>query len=261
MQSLSLADLYAAIGHYFWPFTRTLALFAAAPLFSEKVAAKRVKIGLALLVAWLIGETLPATPVALLSVAGVWITAKQIAIGYAMGLTMQFLFAAVRSAGEIVGLQMGLSFASFYDPSGNQSMPVLARIFNVLFTLLFITLNGHLLLLDALAESFRLLPVNGAPLGNGGFYLLAQAAGAIFSSGLKMGLPIVTLLLALNLALGLLNRLTPQLSVFVIGFPLSITLGMGALLVMMMNFAPLFAAMMQAAFHQLMAIVQGLQPA
>lgn len=260
MQSLSLPALYAAIGPFFWPFVRTLALFAAAPLFSEKAAVKRVKIGLALLVAWLIGPTLPAVPEAILSLAGVWITAKQMLIGAAMGLTAQLLFAAVRCAGEIIGLQMGLSFASFYDPAGNQALPVLARLLNVLFTLLFIALNGHLYLLQALADSFTLLPVNAAPLEAGGLYRLAQAGGAVFRCGLQMGLPIVTLLLALNLTLGVLNRLTPQLSVFVIGFPLSIALGMAALLLMMLHFAPVFDAMTQASFQQLATILQGLQP-
>lgn len=261
MQTLELPDLYAAIGRYFWPFCRTLALFGAAPVFSEKVAVSKVKIGLAALVAFLIGQTLPMPAATLWSAVGLWITAREILIGTAMGLTLQFLFAAVRCAGEIIGLQMGLSFAAFYDPSGNQTMPVLARIMNVLFTLLFIALNGHLCLLSVLADSFTLLPTEAAPLGSGAFYRLAQAAGAIFSCGLKMGLPTIALLLAVNLTLGLVNRLTPQLSIFVIGFPLSITLGMGALLLTMVNFTPLFDSMTQAAFHQLAAIVQGLLPA
>jgi len=260
MQALDLPDLYAAVGRYFWPFCRTLALFGTAPVFSEKVAVSKVKIGLAALVAFLVGQSLPLPAVTLWSVAGVWISAREILIGTAMGLTLQFLFAAVRCAGEIVGLQMGLSFAAFYDPSGNQTMPVLARIMNVLFTLLFLALNGHLCLLSVLADSFTLLPTEATPLDSSAFYRLVQAAGVIFSCGLKMGLPTIALLLAVNLTLGLLNRLTPQLSIFVIGFPLSITLGLGALLLTMVNFAPLFDSMTQAAFHQLAAVVQGLLP-
>lgn len=258
MQNLSVADFYPLISHYFWPLTRTLALFSTAPVFSEKVAQKKVKIGLAMLIAFLIGQTLPETPVTLWSVAGIWITAKEILIGAMTGLTAQFLFAAMRCAGEIIGLQMGLSFASFFDPSGGQAMPVLARFLNTLFTLLFLTLNGHLYLLQVLADSFTLLPVDATALDGSGFYLLAQTAGVIFSCGLKIGLPMIALLLALNLTLGLLNRLTPQLSIFVIGFPLSITLGIVALLLMMFDFAPVFDSYMRDIFVHLDSILRAL---
>lgn len=257
MHSLSVTDFYPLISHYFWPLTRMLALFSTAPVFSEKGVLKKVKVGLAALLAFLIGQNLPDAQITLWSVAGIGITAKQILIGSAIGLTVQFLFAAMRCAGEIIGLQMGLSFASFFDPSGNQTMPVLARILNVLFTLLFITLNGHLYLIKVLADSFILLPVNAAPLGNDAFFLLVQTAGVIFSCGLKIGLPMIALLLALNLTLGLLNRLTPQLSIFVIGFPLSITLGMVALLLMMFDFGPIFESNMQAIFYQLDSVLRG----
>ncbi|ROP58340.1 flagellar biosynthetic protein FliR [Enterobacter sp. BIGb0383] len=257
MQSLSLADLYSLIGHYFWPLTRTLAMFSAAPVFSEKVAGRKVKIGLAVLIAFLIGQNLPDSHVVLVSADGLWVTAKQILIGSAIGLTIQFIFAAMRNAGEIIGLQMGLSFASFFDPSGNQNTPVIARLLNLLFTLLFLSLNGHLYLIQVLADSFTLLPVNAAPLHAGGFYLLLQTAGVIFSCGLKVGMPMITLLLALNLTLGLLNRLTPQLSIFVIGFPLAITGGLGALLLLMVNFAPIFNDLMNTIFHHLNTILLG----
>ncbi|SFU20111.1 flagellar biosynthetic protein FliR [Kosakonia arachidis] len=251
MQSFLLPDLYNLLSHYFWPLVRTLALFSTAPIFSEKTAVKKVKIGLAVLIAFLLGPNLPDAHIVLWSIDGLWVTAKQIIIGTSIGLTMQFIFAAMRNAGEIIGLQMGLSFASFFDPSGNQTMPVLGSIMNVLFTLLFLAFNGHLYLIDVLTESFTLLPVNAAPLSDGGFYLLLQTAGVIFSCGLKVGMPMITLLLALNLTLGLLNRLTPQLSIFVIGFPLSIAVGMGAFLLMMYNFGPIFYDLMNDTFRHL----------
>lgn len=257
MQSFSLADLYTLISHYFWPLTRTLALFSTAPVFSEKFAVKKVKIGLAMLVAFLIGQNLPDSHIVLVSPEGLWTTIKQIIIGASIGLTVKFIFAAMRNAGEIIGLQMGLSFAAFFDPSGNQTMPVLATIMNVLFTLLFLAFNGHLYLINVLADSFALLPVSAAPVSNSGFYLLLQTAGVIFSCGLRVGMPMITLLLALNLTLGLLNRLTPQLSIFVIGFPISITVGMGAFLLMMYNFPSIFNDLMHDIFDHVNTILLG----
>lgn len=257
MQSLPLPEITYLINHYFWPLTRTLALFSTAPIFSERVAVKKVRIGLAVLIAFLIGQNLPDSQIALLSLTGLWITLKEVIIGAAIGLTVQFIFAAMRYSGEVIGLQMGLSFAAFFDPSGNQTMPVLARILNVIFTLLFLALDGHLYLIKVLADSYNLLPVSPAPVSNSGFYLLTEAAAIIFSCGLRIGMPVITLLLALNLTLGLLNRLTPQLSIFVIGFPISITLGIGSLLLVMYNFPPIFHDLMNDIFTTLNSILIG----
>ncbi|WP_442798738.1 flagellar biosynthetic protein FliR [Pantoea vagans] len=257
MQSLPLPEINALLNQTFWPLIRTLALFSTSPVFSEKSAPKKVRIGLALLIAFLIGPNLPENHIVLISFTGLWVTIKEVLIGAAIGLTVQFIFAAMRFAGEVIGMQMGLSFAAFFDPSGNQTMPVLARILNTLFVLLFLSLNGHLYLIRILADSYTLLPVSATTLTNSGFFLLPQAAGIIFSCGLQIGMPVIAMLLALNLTLGLLNRLTPQLSIFVIGFPISITLGMGSLLIVMNNFPPIFQDLMNEIFTTVHSILLG----
>ncbi len=160
-----------------------------------------------------------ATRCAHFSYAAVWVAIQQILIGIALGFTMQFAFAAVRTAGEIIGLQMGLSFATFVDPASHLNMPVLARILDMLVLLLFLTFNGHLWLISILVDTFHTLPIGGEPLNSNAFLALTRAGGLIFLNGLMLALPVITLLLTLNLALGLLNRMAPQLSVFVIGFP------------------------------------------
>ena len=95
-----------------------------------------MKIGLGGLIAILIAPTLPANTIPIISAAGLWLAIQQILIGAALGLTMQLAFAAVRLAGEVIGMQMGLSFATFFDPSGGPNMPVLALL-NLLAMLLF----------------------------------------------------------------------------------------------------------------------------
>ena len=253
--TFALADLYAAVGHYFWPGLRMLALFTAAPLFHEKQAGKKTKIALAALITFLVAPQLPASQVALFSLEGVWLGAKQLIIGIGIGLAMQFVFAAARMAGELMGLQMGLSFASFFDPGAGQSAPVLSRLFNTLAMLLFLTFNGHLWLIALLMHSFEILPVSSAPLARDGFLALVQSAGIIFSAGLQLGMPVITLLLAINLTLGLLNRLTPQISIFVIGFPLTLTTGMLALSWLMSLLAPFFTQLAGQLFAQIDGIL------
>ncbi|KML24139.1 flagellar biosynthesis protein FliR [Leclercia adecarboxylata] len=244
MLSVSITSLYEQLSHYFWPALRILALFGTAPVFSEKTVGKKVKIGLALLITFLIGQNLPENRVDIFSVQGIWLGGREIIIGSAMGLVLQLIFVAVRTAGDLMGSQMGLSFATFFDPSGGQNMPVIARFLNILVTMLFLTFNGHLWLLEILMDSFRTLPVVLSPLRANGFWSLLQCAGIIFHSGLMLGFPVIILLLTINFTLGLLNRLTPQLSIFVIGFPLTLTMGMLALLFMMYVLAPFFERVM-----------------
>lgn len=255
MQSLSLDALPLLISHYFWPLIRVLALLSSAPVFTDKAISSRVKIGLAAIITLLLGQNLPDSGIPLISVMGLWVGCQQVLIGVAMGLTIQLLFVAVRYAGEIIGLQMGLSFATFYDPGGGGNMPVLARILNLLAILLFLLFNGHLLMLEVLAESFQLVPISIAPLNRDAFNAIANTGSLIFQFGIALGLPVVTLLLAINMTLGILNRLTPQLSIFVVGFPLTLSVGMLAILLLMNNFAPFFYRVMEMVFTRLSQIM------
>ncbi|MFI8415770.1 flagellar biosynthetic protein FliR [Serratia sp. NPDC078593] len=246
------------LSHYFWPLLRVLALMATAPVFSEKQISKKVNIGLSGLIVLLIAPTLPANTVAIFSVSGLWLAIQQILIGVALGLTMQFAFAAVRTAGEVIGMQMGLSFATFFDPSGGPNMPVLARLLNLLAMLLFLAFDGHLWLISLLADSFHTLPIQTQPLNGNGFLALTQAGSLIFINGLMLALPLICLLLTLNLSLGLLNRVTPQLSVFVIGFPVTMTVGILTLGMMMPMLAPFCEHLFGEVFNRLADVMSGM---
>ncbi|POT54781.1 flagellar biosynthetic protein FliR [Citrobacter amalonaticus] len=256
MLTLPVESLYQQISHVFWPTLRVLAIFTTAPIFNETEVPKKVKVGLAIIIAFLISRNLPDENLVMISYQGLWVTAQQLMIGAAMGLTVQLIFVTVRTAGEIMGLQMGLSFATFFDPSGGGNMPVIARILNLLATLLFLSFNGHLWFLTILSESFTVLPVNSdAAVDTSGFYYLAHVTGLVFRCGLMLGLPIITLLLSINFTLGLLNRLTPQLSIFVVGFPLTLSTGMTALTLEMYTLSPFIESLMADIFNHLSVII------
>lgn len=225
MITFSTDFFYSYINQFFWPFVRVLALFSIAPFFGEKQIPKKSKIVLALLITILISAAIPLPQIPLFSVMGCWILIQQVLIGLLMGLTMQIAFAIVRYAGEVLGMQMGLSFALFVDPAAGPNMPIIARFFNLLLLLLFLSFDIHLLLLSLLADSFQLIPIQSLALNSQSFILVAQSAGIIFYYGLLLALPILTLLLIINISLGILNRMTPQLSIFVVGFPLTLLIG------------------------------------
>ncbi|MDF7679667.1 flagellar biosynthetic protein FliR [Enterobacteriaceae bacterium ESL0689] len=260
MLTFDSTQLTVWLGQYFWPLLRILALIGTAPIFNDKQVSKKVKIGLGGLIVILVAPTLPVVHVPIFSVSGLWLAIEQILIGIALGMTMQFAFAAIRLAGEIIGMQMGLSFATFFDPSGGPNMPVLARLFNLLSMLLFLSFNGHLWLISLLVDSFHTLPVAPQPFNGNGFLALAQLGSSVFTSGLLLALPLICLLLTLNIMLGLLNRMTPQLSVFVIGFPITMTIGMITISLMMPMLAPFCEQIFAETLVKMTPLIGGLNP-
>lgn len=246
------------VSDFFLPMVRLLALFSTAPIFSEKQIPIRVKIGLALVITSLLVPTLPSPQIPIFSVAGIWVLIQQVLVGMALGLTMQIAFAVVRHAGEVLGLQMGLSFATFFDPTGGPNMPILARILNMIMMLLFLAFDGHLWLLSILADTFYSIPIQLTQLNPKGFLLLSQSASLIFVNGMMLAMPMITLLLVLNFSLGMLNRMTPQLSVFVVGFPLTLTVGIFTLSLLFPTLVPFTERLFGEMFDRLAIIIHEL---
>ncbi len=228
MLSLSSEQLNTWMVTLLWPATRILAMISVAPLFGHMAIPARVKVGLGLLLAVAVAPGLPALPqVAPFSGDGVLLLAQQVLIGLAIGFTMRLVFAGIELAGELAALTMGLSFASFFDPSSRSTASVLSQWFGWLALMVFVSSNLHLVLLASVAESFHSLPVSALPVGTGPFKALAGYGGQIFAIGLQLALPIIAALLVTNLALGILTKAAPQLNIFAIGFP--VTLGIGFL--------------------------------
>jgi len=234
MVEVTFAQLQGWLVAFLWPFARITAFMAASPLWGHSSVPNQAKVGLAALIAILIAPILPAMPdIAVMSWAGVGIMIEQILIGLAMGLVMHIMFAVVQAAGDFIGLQMGLAFASFFDASSGTNIMVLSRILYMITLLMFLAMNGHLMVLETLIMSFQTLPIGIGTFNPDAFILLSRYAGTIFASGMLLALPLVGSLLTINLALGILNRSAPQLTVFNIGFPTSLIVGLILMMVLM----------------------------
>ncbi len=262
MISLTDAQLNAWLISFIWPLTRILGLLMVAPIFGHRAVPGRVKIGLGVFIALIIAPTLPPMPdVGLGSWHGLFILVQQFLIGVAIGFTMRVVFAAVEAAGEIVGLQMGLGFASFFDPQSAGQTLVLARFFNMLAALVFLAINAHLLLIGILVESFQSLPISTQPLSAIGFFNVASFGSTIFAVGLQLALPIIAILLMTNLALGILTRSAPQLNIFAIGFPITLGVGLIVLNITLPYFAPQFELLIQNGLKASAMVIHALRPA
>ncbi len=245
---------------FMWPFIRLLALFAVAPVLGESSIPMRMKVASAAVIALLVAPTLGAMtpfpdawPLNLLRIL------REIAIGTGIGLTMRIAFAAVTTAGEFIGLQMGLSFASFFDPATGANTAVLSRIMNVMAMLLFVTLDGHLVLLGSLMESFRILPVNTALSADVSAWTVIFAwSGEIMASGMLLALPLIIILLTISLSMGILNRTAQQLSVFAVGFPISLFTGLLLLTIVLPQTAPFLSSLFDGSYRNIERLLRAL---
>jgi len=251
--TFSEAQLMAWITPLLWPFIRVLALFTTAPVLSQRNVPLRARVGLAFLITVCAQASLPEMPpIALDSAQAFLVVLQQVLIGVTLGFAARIVFAAIEFAGELVGLQMGLNYAGFFDPTSGSQGNAVGSFFGITVSWLFIIINGHLLLIMALVQSFNAFPVGPEPFA----FLRAlqpQVWGAeVFKLGLWIALPMITMLLFVNLVLGVISRVSQQMNIFAIGFP--VTLGVGLLGVLLT--LPMMQAPFTMALEQMLAYFQ-----
>jgi len=254
MISIGSVQIDAWIAAFIFPLARILAFFAAAPLWSTAGIPRRTRLIMGIAITVAIAPSLPGMPnVQPASLTGLWIMLQQMLIGIGMGFAARIVFAAFDMAGEFIGFQMGLGFATFFDPLSSSQTPVIAEFFGLIALLLFLSMNGHLLYFATLAQSFSAIPVSAMPLGAASWLNLAELGSKIFSAGLLLALPIVVALMITNVALAVLTRAAPQLNIFALGFPLTL-LGGFVSIAISMNY---LATPLQAIFEFAMSAMLG----
>lgn len=248
MITFTSAQLDVLFAAYFWPFVRILAMFTAAPLLYHKSIPHRLKLAFAAVITLIIAPTLPPA-----SGEPGWLLVQQLLIGLSIGLGLQLIFAAFEVAGDLLGLQMGLSFASFIDPQNSTSSPLIGSLLNLIATLVFLAINGHLMMIAGIAESFSVIPIGSDSPSAANWHALALLGSEMFRVGLHLALPVLATMLILNLALGVLARAAPQLNIFAVGFPATILIGLTAFALIM----PMTAPFLESALHRGLALAFG----
>jgi len=240
MLSVTSAQLTEWIAAFIFPLVRILALIASAPVLGNKQVPIRIKIALAMLITVVIAPSIPIQPgIAPASAQGLLILVQQILAGLALGFTMRLIFTAVEMTGDLAGMQMGLGFASFYDPVNASYTPVISQFLGVLTTLAFLAMNAHLYMLSTLVDSFQAFPISTSLPSAGAFRTVAEWGTTIFSHALQLAMPLIGALMITNLALGILTRSAPQLNIFAVGFPITITVGFATLALSLPYFVPI----------------------
>jgi len=227
MITFSEAQLMAWVSPVFWPFLRVLAVFSSAPIFSARSVPMRTRVALAFLIALCAQAGLAEQEViALTDPRAFGVVVQQVVVGLAIGLAVRIVFSAVEMAGEVIGLQMGLNFAGFFDPTTNQQTSAVGRFFGNITMLLFVVINGHLMVLQAVIASFDTFPVGGGALEAVAQMRIHELGAVVFRYGLWIALPMIGMLLFINTVLGFVSRIAPQMNAFAIGFPLTLSAGL-----------------------------------
>lgn len=212
---------------YWWPFCRILALFSLAPLFSHKAVSIRIRVLLALALTFALAKALPDPPrIDALSLHGVLVATEQIAFGLLMGLALQLVFTVFGLVGEVISTQMGMSMARYNDPvNGVSSSSIVSQLYFILLVFLFFATDGHLLIVSVLYQSFVYWPV-GSGLHYLGFETLIYSLGWVLSAAVLVTLPVVFFMTLMQFCFGLLNRISPAMNLFSLGFPMTILGGL-----------------------------------
>ena len=256
--TITSAEISGWVGSYLWPFFRIGALVGVAPIFGAHTVPVRARIGLALALTLLVVPLLPPAPAidALIGL-GALVAFHQVAIGAAMGFALLLVFGAFVLGGEIFAMQMGLGFASLLDPQRGVPVPVVSQFYVLLATLVFLALDGHLVLLEVLVDSFRTIPVGPRGLSPAGMHTLVNWAGHMFSGAVLIALPAITTLLVVNIAFGVMTRAAPQLNIFAVGFPVIMTAGFIAMWLTLPSVVAQLQSLAAAMFELLRGLLAG----
>ena len=220
------AQISQWLADFFWPLTRIAAMLMAAPIFSIRQVPIRFRMLMAVLITLLVQPVLPSTPVIpVFSIDAVLVLVQQIGIGMLLGFLMQMSFNALIFGGQVMAYSMGLGFANMMDPANGVQVPVVAQFWLILAMLSFVMMNGHLVLIAAVVDTFTVLPVATDGLTRAGIWGLLGWASRMFAAGLLMAMPVIVALLLINIGMGVVARAAPQLNIFAVGFPITLMMG------------------------------------
>ncbi len=241
MIDVSAADATAFVGSLMWPFMRISAMLMAIPVIGTRMVSVRIRVVLALLISFVVLPLIPEVPaVDSLSVAGLTISIHQVLIGLAMGFVLQMVLAALTIAGEVISMSMGLGFASMVDPANGVNVPVLSQFFLIMGTLMFLALDGHLMIIQLVVSSFQSLPITGEGIPRDSFWVILSFASQMFIGAAWVALPAMISILVITLAMGVMTRAAPQLNIFSVGFPVTMLVGFIILMLVMPTILPRF---------------------
>ena len=229
-------------------FIRTLSMFTTAPLYGNQAIPAQLKVWAAAFVSFAILPVIAAqSPTVSLDLGSLIILALQeVIVGSAIGFSLGIIFHAVVYAGELFGIVMGFSLSSLIDPQNGFDVPVIGQFEYIVAIFIFLILNGHLFLLEALATSYSAVPVSGLKITGSAVDLFVHMTGMVFVAAIKIGAPVIVSLFLTDVLLGIVSRMVPQINVFFVGMPIAIGVGLFTLMASLPFFVFVFGRLLES---------------
>lgn len=226
---------------YILPFARLSGFLMVLSVVGSRNFPARFRMLLALAITVVVVPVIPATEaVKLFSLEGFLLTVEQTLIGIALGFVSRLMLETFVIGSQIIAMQSGLGFASLVDPANGNSVPALGQFFLMLTTLLFLAVDGHLVMIRLVVESFTSFPIGSSQSLPELFIQLVNWAEWMFAAALLMSLVAIASLLIVNIAFGVMTRAAPQINVFAVGFPLTMVTGLILVWLSLVYFLPHF---------------------
>ncbi len=259
MNYLSVEFLLAS----FLIFVRIAAMIATAPFFSNQSVPNQIKLFTAIVLTIALFPIIPIYAAVFpmdASILDVLVAiVKEMLVGISMGLVGQMIFAGVQMGGELMSVNMGLSFASVVDPMNQRQSGLLTQLFTFIGILLFLGIGGHSIYIRALAQSFEIVPL-GAAQPVGATFSFLEMAMYIFVVAVQMASPFILVLFLLDVSLAIFARIMPQANIFFLSLPLKVGIGV-ILLIMVLPYTPAaFQHFFNSMWGYLDQVIQSLVP-
>ncbi len=237
----SLAALEIQMLKFLWISSRVTGFIIVLPIFSARYVSPVIKIALIVMLSIGIFPAI-STPVSMdaLSLLNFMVIAEQFILGMAMGFIILIVFQAFIIGGQVIAMQSGLGFASLVDPSSGVSVPIISQFYMMLISALFLALDGHLKVFSLLFDSFQYLPLFDSHISSSKLYNIIEWSKWMFIGALLVALPAITALLIINIAFGVMAKSAPQLNIFAVGFPLTMSIGLLIILLTLNSVASQF---------------------
>lgn len=231
-----------------WTALRVGGVVMLAPLLGAMYVPRRIRLAMALVLALTMLPIAGSMPdIEPLSPDGIIAIIQELIVGLAIGFVLRLATEAALLAGQLISTGMGLSFATVVDPQ-NGGMPLLGRFYIVVSSLVLLATNAHLSLIALLAQSFQVVPIGSGGLAPADARLIVDFAGLMFTGAIQLALPSVVAILMVNMAFGVISRAAPTLNLFAVGFPITILLGLGILVMSLQTQGPIWLAHMTEGF-------------
>lgn len=239
---------------------RVSGIFISAPLFGARNVPPRIRVGMAIIMAYIFyellrGQTPPLPETLNWMNLGLLIVLESL-IGLMIGFTSMLIFLVVQFAGNLIDMMTGMHMASVFDPSTREQQSLVGQLQYIIALLLFLAFNGHHMIIHALYRSFAILPIGSLSFTGGNPLIFIQILGATFTVGLQLAAPIMAMLFLIDFSLGIIAKGVPQMNVFVTGMPIKTMVGIMGLFIIMVYYGAFFGHIPAMIYKDIIAVLE-----